>query len=369
MNPDRRQRPYWSLLLLFFTPAVFSFDIGNGAIWPEGETTFHVRFPDGEDGLTAAQLETAFREAMDEWTNRSVFRYKADTNPNADPCNDPNNDPIRNGAKFSSEDCGDMWDSNTLAITRTWTNSQNEIIQSGIVLNSNIFWDIYSGPLQVDRAEFRRIAVHELGHVLGLGHTEDNPDTASLCNSPPQPIMCGFISNNEIPQPDDLTGIGALYDSDGDGIGLADDNCPSNANANQDDSDGDGQGDACDADIDGDGVFNDNDNCPLDPNANQVDSNDNGFGDVCDDDTDGDGMPDDFETANGLDPQDPSDARADNDGDSLDNLTEFQNGTDPNNPDTDGDGVDDDVEINSGRNPRVNESNIISIIINFIINE
>jgi len=46
-------------------------------------------------------------------------------------------------------------------------------------------------------------------------------------------------------------------------------------------------------------------------------------------DGDADGLPDTWETANGLDPSDPSDATADGDADGLDNLAEYAGGTDP----------------------------------------
>jgi hypothetical protein len=49
-------------------------------------------------------------------------------------------------------------------------------------------------------------------------------------------------------------------------------------------------------------------------------------------DRDGDGMPDDYEVANGLNPDDPSDASLDADGDGFTNLQEYLASTDPHDP-------------------------------------
>jgi hypothetical protein len=59
----------------------------------------------------------------------------------------------------------------------------------------------------------------------------------------------------------------------------------------------------------------------------------------------GDGIPDDWKIAHGLDPNDPLVAYEDPDNDGLTNLEEYQNGTDPHNPDTDGDGLSDGDEV------------------------
>jgi hypothetical protein len=68
-------------------------------------------------------------------------------------------------------------------------------------------------------------------------------------------------------------------------------------------------------------------------------------------DLDTDGLGDDYETANGLDPADPTDAAQDSDGDGLTNLQERDLGTDPQNPDSDGDGVFDRAELALGFDP------------------
>ena len=68
-------------------------------------------------------------------------------------------------------------------------------------------------------------------------------------------------------------------------------------------------------------------------------------------DSDGDGMPDWWETFNGLDPADPSDATADSDGDGLPNQLECQLGTDPFQTDTDNDGMPDGWEASNGLDP------------------
>ncbi len=101
------------------------------------------------------------------------------------------------------------------------------------------------------------------------------------------------------------------------------------------------QGDLFDAgaievtDNDFDGVPNDEDNCIVNPNPDQMDFEGDGIGDVCDDDIDGDGMPNDFETANGLNPRNSLDRDGDLDRDGFTNFEEFEFGSNPGVADTD----------------------------------
>ena len=64
-------------------------------------------------------------------------------------------------------------------------------------------------------------------------------------------------------------------------------------------------------------------------------------------DRDGDGMSNEYETANGLNPDDASDRDTDLDGDGLTNYEEYVLGTSPGLKDSDKDGLDDGEELNS----------------------
>jgi len=151
---------------------------------------------------------------MAAWSNVSSFEFVAVDNY-LDPCIDRGEGLFGDGSTgidFSASVCGSEFGENTLAVTLSAGNCQNPqctngfiITDADIVFNSAETWDVYSGSLRFDGTnEFERVALHELGHALGLNHSNANAA-----------IMRAFMSDTDSLQSDDIAGIASIYGSEG----------------------------------------------------------------------------------------------------------------------------------------------------------
>lgn len=196
-SPASRAGAALAALAVLALPAgrLHAFDLDPPG-WRDATTAFNIQIP--------GQFTTfsgAFSEALDLWTDSTVFAFTKIMG-SVDPCQDPNAVEPANGVKFDSVDCSDDFGETTLAVTRTWTDATRRL-QSGIVFNTAFSWDVYNGSWRSGLADFRRVAVHELGHVIGLGHSINLPAVMEAV------IRRG--STVEVPQPDDIDGVATLY--------------------------------------------------------------------------------------------------------------------------------------------------------------
>jgi predicted Zn-dependent protease len=86
------------------------------------------------------------------------------------------------------------------------------IVRATTILNAELCWDAYHGPLQpvlchgqlTPLLDVRRVLLHELGHVLGLEHPDEGGQEVAA-------IMNHTTSDLDTLQADDEAGIMALY--------------------------------------------------------------------------------------------------------------------------------------------------------------
>ncbi len=188
------------VVLLLSVAPVSAFEI-DGSRWPTAETEFYVHM----NGLAASGISwnTAFIAAMNDWNEATSFNFIL-REENRDPCA---NDGL-NGVDFSDDFCGTSFGNSTLAVTVRRFDSavlgEPTISQADIVINQTKQFNVYDGNLiqfGIQGLDFRRVALHELGHAIGLDH-ETNTNA----------IMAPNIGNLDRLQADDIAGAEKLYD-------------------------------------------------------------------------------------------------------------------------------------------------------------
>lgn len=183
----------WGLLA---TPAG-AFEL-TGSRWPGATAPFRVSIVSPFDGAAAPSgisWDAAFAEAAAAWREESGFDFVLSP-LFADPCELR---PGRNGTTFRLIACGDEFGDSTLAVTFSFFDGPR-LLETDVVFNGWLAWDVYRGRWRASAPEFRRVALHELGHALGLDH-----------ESRAASIMRPTAGNLETLQADDRAAVAVLY--------------------------------------------------------------------------------------------------------------------------------------------------------------
>lgn len=178
-----------------------------GIVWPPGSIVMQLEL--GSSGGTlidgSASWGTSAEAALAAWNQylgRVQFRVTRDSTA---PVGDGNG---YNNVFWSSSMYGRAWPSGVIAVTSSWGRGAT-YTEADVIFNNGLLFNSYAGPLRTASTggrlfDFRRVATHEFGHVLGLDH----PDQAGQFVSA---IMNASISNIDRLQPDDIAGATALY--------------------------------------------------------------------------------------------------------------------------------------------------------------
>lgn len=172
----------------------------SGSKWRGAKTDFYVSLVGtAPSGVT---WQDSFLAALADWENDTVFDFTI-IEEDIDPCLEDG----LNSVEFTDDVCGTAYGGSTLAVTlRRYIPTllgEADLFEADVVINNSVDYDIYDGPLFPfgnSAIDFRRVAIHELGHVLGLEH-----------ESRERAIMAPSVGDIDRPTEDDLAGVNALY--------------------------------------------------------------------------------------------------------------------------------------------------------------
>lgn len=176
----------------------------SGNRWSTGTAQIYIGMPGtAPGGVTWGQ---SLRSALDQWNSQTAFQFQA-VEQYQDPCQGGGQGKGHVSVGFAATACGQEFGSKVLALTMlTGTcfasdcKSGVAIDNASVIFNSNEPWDVYTGPRRVGSNDFGRVALHELGHVLGLGH-----------ESVRGAIMQANVTDLFALQADDINAANAIY--------------------------------------------------------------------------------------------------------------------------------------------------------------
>lgn len=169
--------------------------------WEDGDTNLYI-------GNLGYWWASNVAEAAHEWNRKTAFEF--DIKGNGNPACDRFDSNIRvpgaeqtleNGVEFSDKMCGDIaFPEGVLAVVQSIQDDAGFLDRVGLIFNDAWQWNRYHGPVQESEIDLYRVALHELGHFMGLDHESSNVA-----------IMQPVIGDIDELQQDDIDGANSLY--------------------------------------------------------------------------------------------------------------------------------------------------------------
>jgi hypothetical protein len=175
-------------------------------IWPDGEVVMVLKL--GSPGRTLIDGNTSWNSvaaaALSAWnTHLDTIQF---TPMIQDPGKGADGDHV-NQVFFNSKVYGESFGGLVLAVSTIWRDETSRT-ESDVIFNSAVSWDSYRGPARRVGGklvcDLFRVALHEFGHALGLGH----PDGAGQAV---KAIMNSVTSDVDSLTADDVDGAQELY--------------------------------------------------------------------------------------------------------------------------------------------------------------
>jgi hypothetical protein len=168
--------------------------------WDPGQISLRIMLGSGTTLIDGSNYSSSAQTAAQTWNTQlgdEQFVVQIAAAASATDHNHVNE--LAFASKAFSQDFG----SGVLAITTVWY-SGNQRSEADTLFNTAYTWDSYRGATRSGIVDIQRVAIHELGHALGLDHPDEAGQTVAA-------VMNSHISSLDTLAADDITGAQNLY--------------------------------------------------------------------------------------------------------------------------------------------------------------